>query len=75
MMHFGSKVKSIRGSWSYGTTSEVHEATGAGRSAEKAALETWTGERSAAQGYSNVAVVSLEGKPGAYTTVVVRFLP
>ena len=76
MMHFGSKVKSIRGSWSYGTNlAKFNEATGAGRSAEKAALETWTGEQSAAHGYSKVAVLSLEGKPGAYTTVVVRFLP
>jgi hypothetical protein len=76
MMHFGGKVKSIRGSWSYGTNlAKFNEATGAGRSAEKAAFETWTGQQSAAQGYTKVAVVSLEGKPGAYTKVVVRFLP
>lgn len=76
MLHFAGKVKSIRGSWSYGTNlAKFNEATGAGRAAEKAALETWTGEQAVAQGYGKVAVVSLEGKPGAYTKVVVRFLP
>jgi hypothetical protein len=76
MLHFGGQVKSIRGSWSYGSNlAAFNKATGAGRAAEKAALETWTGEQAVAQGYAKVQVVSLEGQPGAYTKVVVRFLP
>jgi hypothetical protein len=76
MLHFAGKVKSIQGSWHFGTNlAKFNEATGAGRAAEKAALETWTGEQAAAHGYSKVTVVDLEGRPGAYSRVVVRFSP
>jgi hypothetical protein len=76
LRHFGGKVKGIRGEWTYETNlMKFNELTAGGKSAKAAALETWTGEQAAANGYRNVIVRTLEGTPGSYTKVDVLFVP
>ena len=76
LRHFGGKVRGIKGEWTYETNlMKFNELTAGGKSAREAALGTWTGEQAAANGYRNVIVRSLEGKPGSYTKVDVLFVP
>ena len=76
MVYFGGRVKSVRGAWNYGDNlKKFNELTAAGKTAEEAAVATWTGEQAVAAGYRNVAVVKLEGSAGSYTKVEVLFQP
>ncbi len=76
LRHFGGKVRGIKGEWTYETNlMKFNELTAGGKSAREAALGTWTGEQAAANGYRNVVVRTLEGKPGSYTKVDVLFVP
>jgi hypothetical protein len=72
--HFEGRVKSIRGAWNYGTNLEkFNELVAAGKSAEEAALGTWTGQQAVKAGFGKVTIRQLYGKPGAYDKVFVLF--
>ncbi|MBL0136050.1 MAG: hypothetical protein IPP79_19750 [Chitinophagaceae bacterium] len=74
LRHFGSAVRTIRGSWSYGNNlARFNELTAGGMSSEAAAAQTWTGQQAAAAGFTRVTIGSLEGTAGHYTNVQVTF--
>ena len=75
LVHFAGRFTSIRGSWSYDDNLDsFNRAVVAGDAPEVAALKTWTGRQCAAAGYKRAILRSAEGRPGAYTKVVVSFL-
>lgn len=47
--------------------------TAAGKTPEQAAKLVWAGERSHENGYTEASIKTLEGTPGAYTKVVIRY--
>lgn len=74
--HFGSAVRAIKGSWSYGDNlAAFNELTARGVSPEAAALRTWSGQQASSLGFGRVSVTSLEGTAGNYTKVEVLFTP
>jgi hypothetical protein len=76
LKHFSGKVRGIKGEWTYETNlAKFNELTAGRKSAQEAALGTWTGEQAAANGYGRVIVRTLEGTPGNYTKVDVLFVP
>lgn len=70
----------IKGTWTFGDNlAEFNRLTGAGMSAEEAALKTWTGQRAAEAGFTKVAFSPVTSqklraeKPGAYSAIAVLF--
>ena len=74
LRHFGSAVKTIRGSWTYGDNlATFNRLTAEGMSPEAAAAKTWTGLQAEKAGFTSVTVGPLEGTVGNYTNVQVTF--
>ena len=74
MNHFGSNVNAVRGNWSYGDNlGMVNRLTSAGVPLEEAVLKTWTAGQSALYGFTNAAIQTIKGIPGAYTKLGVLF--
>jgi len=74
LSHFGSAVRTIRGSWSYGNNlATFNRLTAGGMKPEAAAAQTWTGQQAATAGFTKVTVGPLEGTVGNYTNVQVTY--
>jgi hypothetical protein len=74
MAHFGDRVKVVLGSWTFGNNLETfNELTGQGMDIKSAALKTWTGKNAQRHGFTEVVVESINGTPGHYYPVKVRF--
>lgn len=74
--HFDGKFDRIMGQWSLGpmqTNLNTFNWISRKQSKEDAALSTWTGRQAAARGYTKVTFVTLEGRRGKYTRVLVAF--
>ncbi|MBM7113369.1 LysM peptidoglycan-binding domain-containing protein [Archangium primigenium] len=72
--HYGSKIKAIRGSWTYGDNlGEVNKLTATGKPLEVAIQETKTGQWAADWGFKKARVEHAQGTPGAYTVLHVLF--
>ncbi len=52
---------------------QFNRLTAQGMKPEEAAINTWSGQRAKEAGYDAVSFKTLEGTPGAYTQVKVRF--
>jgi hypothetical protein len=77
MQHFGDKVQGVWGMWPKGTNlDKVNELTAQGITLQEAVTRTWTANRARAFGFSK-AIICEEpvGTPGAYTKVLVKFVP
>jgi RHS repeat-associated protein len=74
LTHFGSAVRSIRGSWQFGTNlATFNELTAGGMAPEAAAAQTWTAQQAARAGFTQITMGAMEGTPGHYTHVNVTF--
>lgn len=78
--HFDGRFDQVLATWLPAQKDELSDVleqfnrlTGEGMSPEEAAIKTWAGERAKEAGYDAVSFHTLEGTPGAYTKVKVRF--
>ncbi|MDR3676856.1 MAG: DUF4157 domain-containing protein [Acidobacteriota bacterium] len=73
--YFGlAKIRSIKGSWSFGDNlSAFNEAIADKATPEAAAAGTWTGKQAKDVGFTAVHVTRTYGEPGKYTKVEVSF--
>jgi YD repeat-containing protein len=73
--HFGAKnIKTIKGSWSYGSNLEAfNKGVRSGLSPEAAAARTWTGQQAAGAGFGSVRSVRTYGQNAPFDKVEVYF--
>jgi len=78
MMHFGTNVFAIQGNWVSAASDNLLTinalTAGNASSIADAAKQTWTGQRAADYGYTQVEIIGTPvGTPGQYTKVHVLF--
>lgn len=75
LMHFGNKVKVIRGRWVEGDNLNAFEAlSNRGFSDEDAAFGTWTGQQALKAGFTKIDSVSAVKMFDHYNAVVIDFI-
>ena len=74
MQFFAGQFTGILANWQYGTNlGRVNELTGNGMPIDQAVRQTWTGQRAAENGFTQVRITEQSGSPGSYSTVKVLF--